>query len=95
MKPGSNSFDSLATLDVDGVEFHYFSLERLADADLEAVRRLPYSLKVLLENILRFENGGEDATGNGALDAEETDLSPNGSRREARSAKSRFVRRAC
>ena len=28
-----------------------------------AIRRLPYSLKILLENILRFEQGGADAAG--------------------------------
>ncbi len=63
MKPGSNSFDTLATLDVDGKHYHYFSLDKLAEGDLGDIRRLPYSLKVLLENILRFENGGDDAKG--------------------------------
>jgi len=63
MKPGSNSFDTLATLTVAGEELHYFSLERLAANEFDEIRRLPYSLKVLLENILRFENGGDDARG--------------------------------
>ena len=63
MIPGSNSFNTLSTLDVDGTEYLYYSLDKLAQQDLEAIRRLPYSLKILLENILRFEQGGADAAG--------------------------------
>ena len=63
MIPGSNSFNTLSTLDVDGREYLYYSLDKLAQQDLEAIRRLPYSLKILLENILRFEQGGADAAG--------------------------------
>lgn len=59
MSPGSNSFNTLVTLEVDGREFHYFSLEKLA-AQIPEIERLPYSLKVLLENILRFERGDQD-----------------------------------
>ena len=62
MQPGKNSFDTLATLDVDGAVFHYYSLARLARSHPE-INRLPYSLKVLLENILRFERGDDDARG--------------------------------
>ena len=63
MTPGNNSFDTLATLQAGGEEFHYFSLDKLADQDLAAIRSLPYSLKVLLENILRFEQGDDDGIG--------------------------------
>ncbi len=63
MKPGSNSFDTLSTLELGGRTYHYYSLEKLAANELPEIRRLPYSLKVLLENILRFECGGEDAAG--------------------------------
>ncbi len=63
MIPGSNSFNTLSTLEVDGREYLYYSLDKLAQQDLEAIRRLPYSLKILLENILRFERGGADAGG--------------------------------
>ena len=63
MIPGSNSFNTLSTLDVAGSEFHYFSLEKLAQQDLEAIRRLPFSLKILLENVLRFEQGDADSAG--------------------------------
>ncbi len=63
MKPGKNSFNTLSTLEVDGRVYHYYSLEKLAEADLPAIRNLPFSLKILLENILRFEQGEEDAAG--------------------------------
>ncbi len=63
MEPGSNSFDTLTTLEVDGQEYQYFSLEKLAAGDLSAIRQLPFSLKILLENVLRFEQGGNDAEG--------------------------------
>ena len=63
MTPGSNSFDTLSTLDVDGKEFSYYSLDKLAQQDIDAIRRLPFSLKILLENILRCEQGGDDAAG--------------------------------
>jgi aconitate hydratase len=63
MQPGNNSFNTLSTLDVNGEEYSYFSLDKLAAQDLSAIHRLPYSLKILLENILRFERGGDDAAG--------------------------------
>jgi len=63
MIPGSNSFNTLSTLDVDGKEYFYYSLDKLAQQDLDAIRRLPFSLKILLENILRFEQGGAEAAG--------------------------------
>jgi len=63
MTPGSNSFNTLSTLDVDGREYLYYSLDKLAQQNLDSIRRLPYSLKILLENILRCEQGGVDASG--------------------------------
>jgi len=63
MKVGSNSFDTLDSLNVDGQEFHYFSLARLLPQTGATLDRLPFSLKILLENILRFEQGGEHARG--------------------------------
>jgi len=63
MKVGSNSFDTLDSLNVDGQEFHYFSLARLLPQTGSTLDRLPFSLKILLENILRFEQGGEHARG--------------------------------
>lgn len=50
-----NSFKSLSTLNVNGKDYRYFSLPALGDTD--AVNALPFSLKVLLENLLRHEDG--------------------------------------
>ncbi|HKJ16945.1 MAG TPA: aconitate hydratase AcnA [Xanthomonadales bacterium] len=51
----SDSFSTATTLNVDGREYRYFSLEKLAEK--HDVQRLPFSLKVLLENLLRHEDG--------------------------------------
>ncbi|WP_159565884.1 aconitate hydratase AcnA [Budvicia diplopodorum] len=47
---------SLARLTVSHKEFHYYSLPK-ASEQLGDIRRLPKSLKVLLENLLRFIDG--------------------------------------
>jgi aconitate hydratase len=52
----SKSFGALASLSVDGRTYQYYRLGALADHGLD-VSRLPFSLKVLLENLLRFEDG--------------------------------------
>lgn len=62
MKVGRNSFDTLSSLEVEGKIYHYFSLAKLAAGDFQALQRLPFSLKILLENVLRFEQGGEDSS---------------------------------
>jgi aconitate hydratase len=53
---GHDSLKTRRTLKVDGQDFHYFSLPEAAKT-IGDITRLPYSLKVLLENVLRFENG--------------------------------------
>ncbi|MBN9320116.1 MAG: aconitate hydratase 1 [Caulobacterales bacterium 68-7] len=56
------SIDSLQvrrTLTVGGVPYVYYSLPAAEEAGLNGVSRLPYSLKVLLENLLRNEDGVE------------------------------------
>jgi len=53
---GLDSFKAKSTLDVAGKKYTYYSLGALAAAHPE-VARLPYSLKVLLENLLRHEDG--------------------------------------
>ncbi len=50
----TDSFKTRATLKVAGREYHYYRLPSIAGHDLG---RLPYSLKILLENLLRFEDG--------------------------------------
>ncbi|MFQ5953627.1 MAG: aconitate hydratase AcnA [Kiloniellales bacterium] len=54
--PGQDSLGARRTLEVDARSYDYFSLEA-ASAELGEVKRLPYSLKILLENLLRFEDG--------------------------------------
>ena len=56
MTTSPNSFNALATLQVNGRELQYFSLaaDGLAQFD---IAHLPYSIKVLLENLLRNEDG--------------------------------------
>ena len=51
-----DSLKSLATLKVDDKTYHYFSLP-LAAKTLGDLSQLPMSLKVLLENLLRWEDG--------------------------------------
>ncbi len=52
-----NSFNTLRELDVKGKTYHYFSLPDAEKAGLKNISRLPCSLKVLLENLLRHEDG--------------------------------------
>ncbi len=51
-----DSFKSRRTLDVGGRSYDYFSLPDAEAAGAGAVSRLPMSLKILLENLLRFED---------------------------------------
>ncbi len=53
---GQDSLKTKQTLKVGGQEFHYFSIPE-AEKTIGDVSRLPVSLKVLLENVLRFEDG--------------------------------------
>jgi aconitate hydratase len=52
-----NSFDTSASLAVAGETFAYFSLAALEKAGFPSLSRLPFSLKILLENLLRREDG--------------------------------------
>lgn len=52
-----DSFKSKKTLTVGGKAYTYYSLEEASKNGLGDVSRLPASLKVLLENLLRFEDG--------------------------------------
>src|SRR5437868_6183602 len=55
---GHDSLKARRTLDVDGKRYEYFSLDAAAKAaGLGDISRLPFSLKVLLENLVRLENG--------------------------------------
>jgi aconitate hydratase len=51
----TNSFNARANLSVGGKQYQYYRLEALADRF--NVARLPYAYKILLENLLRHEDG--------------------------------------
>ena len=52
-----DSFKCRTTMNVNGKEFTYYSLAKAEENGLNGISRLPFSLKVLLENLLRFEDG--------------------------------------
>ncbi len=54
---GQDTLSTRSTLTVGVVSVDYFSIPKAA-AKLGDVSRLPFSMKVLLENLLRFEDGG-------------------------------------
>jgi aconitate hydratase len=54
---GQDTLQTRSTMTVAGKEFAYYSLAK-ASEKLGDVSRLPFSMKVLLENLLRFEDGG-------------------------------------
>jgi aconitate hydratase len=54
---GQDTLRTRRTLEVGGKNYDYFSLEAASEAGLGDLSRLPYSLKVLLENLLRHEDG--------------------------------------
>jgi len=53
---GKDSLNTRRSLDVGGKTYYYYSLAAAA-AKLGTIDRLPYSMKVLFENLLRFEDG--------------------------------------
>ena len=53
---GQDSLKTRSTLQVGRQSYTYFSLAKAAET-LGDVSRLPFSMKVLLENLLRFEDG--------------------------------------
>ncbi len=52
-----DSFASRTTLSAAGSTYTYFSLEALRAKGVGHLDRLPFSLKILLENLLRLEDG--------------------------------------
>ena len=57
MKPGNqNSYKSLKSISIDGKNYKYYSLSEAEKNGLEGIAKLPKSLKVLLENLLRYED---------------------------------------
>ena len=57
MKLGNkNSYNSLKSININGSDFKYFSLVEAEKNGLKGISKLPKSLKVLLENLLRYED---------------------------------------
>ncbi|MCC6925919.1 aconitate hydratase AcnA [Novosphingobium sp.] len=54
---GQDTLGTRSTLNVGGKDYAYYSLAKAAEK-LGDISRLPFSMKVLLENLLRFEDGG-------------------------------------
>jgi aconitate hydratase len=55
---GQDSLGTRKTLTIDGKDYDYFSLPVAAEkAKLGDLSRLPYAMKVLLENLVRLEDG--------------------------------------
>ena len=58
MKPGNkNSFNCLKELSINGKNYSFYSLNEAEKNGLDGINRLPKSVKVLLENLLRYEDG--------------------------------------
>ena len=54
----SDIFDIKDTLSVDDKTYNYYSLPKLTK-EYEHIKTLPYCMKVVLENLLRNEDGGQ------------------------------------
>ncbi len=54
---GQDTLKTRRTLTVNGKRYDYYSIKAAEDGGLGDLSRLPYSMKVLLENLLRFEDG--------------------------------------
>ena len=58
MKPGNkNSYKTLKSISINDVSYKYYSLKKAENNGLAGISKLPKSLKVLLENLLRYEDG--------------------------------------
>ncbi|AGA64113.1 Aconitate hydratase [Liberibacter crescens BT-1] len=57
MSKSLDSFNCCSTLTVKGVDYTYYSLMKAEANGLNGISRLPCSMKILLENLLRWEDG--------------------------------------
>jgi aconitate hydratase len=53
----TNSFGARAKLRVGSVEYEYFRVQAVEEKGLGSIGRLPFSIRILLENLLRSEDG--------------------------------------
>ncbi len=57
MKPGKkNSYNTLSEIEINNKKFRFYSLKKAEENGLDSISKLPKSLKVLLENLLRYED---------------------------------------
>ncbi len=54
--PSKNSYGAAATLRLDDTDYQIFRLDAVERAGIGKVARIPYSIRILLENLLRFED---------------------------------------
>jgi aconitate hydratase len=52
----SNSFGAASLLTAGGSQYRYYALRSLENAGVANISRIPYSIKILLENLLRCED---------------------------------------
>src|SRR6516164_500322 len=77
-----NSFGAAAKLRVGNTEYDYYRLARLEEKGVGKVSQLPFSTKILLENLLRHEDGKQVTAGDveyvarGATEAKEISFMP-------------------
>ena len=57
MQNSKNSFSALSTLEVNGQQLDYFAINGGELAENDSISRLPVATKILLENLLRHEDG--------------------------------------
>jgi aconitate hydratase len=57
MNVGQDTLSTQSQLTIEGKTYHYYSLKTAENHHFKGISRLPYSLKVLFENLLRFEDG--------------------------------------
>ncbi|KTC97387.1 Aconitate hydratase [Legionella geestiana] len=62
MKVGQDTLGTRSELQVDGKTCVYYSLKLAEKTHFPGINRLPFSLKVLMENLLRFEDGSTVTT---------------------------------
>jgi aconitate hydratase len=82
--PSNNSFGAASTLRIGDSAFQIFRLATLEEKDIGNISRLPFSTKILLENLLRNEDGKKVlaadveyvARGVGGPDAKEISFMP-------------------
>lgn len=62
MKIGQDSLATKSSLKVGNKTYQYYSLEKARQNHFSDLDKLPFSLKILLENLLRFEDGSSVTT---------------------------------